>query len=94
MVALQNLENKEVPYKIFLDKELQDVFGLCRPLSVDRRREEDVPGRLEGKLLRIIVRRSGEIICKHLRCGQTALARQGARGLPGLKIQTWGTHHL
>jgi hypothetical protein len=24
-VALQNIENKEVPYKIFLDKELRDV---------------------------------------------------------------------
>jgi hypothetical protein len=38
--ALQNIENKEVPCKIFQDKELRDVFGLWRPLSADRRREE------------------------------------------------------
>src|ERR1035437_7021253 len=41
-VALQNLENNEVPCKIFLAKELRDVFGLCWRLSADRRREEDV----------------------------------------------------
>ena len=39
-------------------------FGLFLQLPFEKRREEDVPGLLEGKLLRIIMRRSGEIICK------------------------------
>ena len=47
-----------------------------------KRRDEGAPGRLEGKLLRIIVRRRGEIICKGLAvqamtCGAAGASRMG-----------------
>src|ERR1039458_3558151 len=48
-------------------------------------RDEGAPGRLEGKLLRIIVRRRGEIICKGLAvqamtCGAAGGGRAGGGG--------------
>jgi hypothetical protein len=65
MVALQNSHNKGVACKIVQDKELRDVSASVGSF------------RLKGgrKTSKIIVRRSKEIICKHLRCGQPLAIR-------------------
>jgi hypothetical protein len=72
-VALQNPQNKGVPCKIVQDKELRDVLA-----SADRfRLTGDTKGRAGTMICRksseIIVRRSGEIICKGLAVQADAL---------------------
>jgi len=59
-VALQNIENNEVPCKIFLVKELRDISA-----SVGQFRLEDGANRtyrtmFEGRLLRIILHEVGK----------------------------------
>jgi hypothetical protein len=73
MASLQNLQNKEVICKIFQAKELCVILA------------PNDSFRLEGgsKTPGIIVRRSTEIICSHLRWGSRSLfARMDIRGLP------------
>jgi len=52
-----------------------DNKGVSRKIVQDK----ELPGGLKGNLLFIIVRRMGEIFCKHLRCGWTRCAH-GGRG--------------
>ena len=52
IVALQNIENKEVPCKIFLAKELRDILASVGRFRLENGGEEEVPGRwFEGRLL-------------------------------------------
>jgi hypothetical protein len=44
-VALQNIENKEVPCKIFLAKELRDISASPSLFRLKKWREEEAPGR-------------------------------------------------
>jgi hypothetical protein len=65
-VALQNIENNEVPCKIFLAKELRDISastGSFRLIGGAKRMCWTVIGR---KSSGIIVRQSGEIFSKDL----------------------------
>jgi len=61
-VALQNIENKEVPYKIFPAKELRDISGRFRlECGVNGR-----AGIIGGKASKDYCAQSKEIICKEL----------------------------
>ena len=59
MVALQNIENKEVICKIFQDKELRDDLASAGGFWLT-----GGAGTIGEKLLRMIVRRAGKILCK------------------------------
>jgi len=96
MVALQNIENNEVPCKIFLAKELRYVSVSTGRFRLTGGAKRTCRTMFEGKLLRIIVQRSGEIICKDWpsrqlpAVGQPLTIRsQRVRGIPG--PQTRGT---
>ena len=84
MASLQNLQNKEVICKIFQAKELCVILA------------PNDSFRLEGgsKTPGIIVRRSTEIICSHLRWGSRSLfARMDICGLPPIRQEReWMGH--
>ena len=70
--------------KIFKTKEFPAKSSRIRsyetfqPLPAEKRRKKDLPGRFAGMLLRMIVRREGEIICKDWPSRQTRFAPEGS----------------
>src|ERR1035437_3309003 len=97
------VKTKEFPAKSSRIKS----YGTFRRLQDGRRGENDVPGRFEGKLLRIIVRRNEVIICiktvvsdqwsvivspiSKSRCGPPS---HGIRGIPGPQKRGTGATRL
>jgi hypothetical protein len=73
-VALQNIENNEVPCKIFLAKELRAVLASAGSMTARKGRA----GTIGGLASEDYCAQSGEIICNHLRWGSRSLfARTG-----------------